>query len=136
MKHKEMGGRIRQRRIELDISASDLAAMLKMSKATIHRYENGDIRTIKLPIIESIARDLRCNPAWLVCKSERKEATKDVSGDARYNDIATVFDDVIQHIEFSENLTFNGKRLDQSGKGALLAGLKTIRDIAAYRFEK
>lgn len=39
-------------------------------KSTIHRYENGKINTIKIPVVESIALALNVNPSWIVGKPE------------------------------------------------------------------
>lgn len=70
MGYEDIGSRIKWRRQQLDMSAADLAAKLSLSKATIHRYENGEIRNIKMPVVVSISRALKCNPAWLVGKSD------------------------------------------------------------------
>lgn len=65
MERSIMAERIKQRREELNISVADLASRLSMSKATIHRYESGEIKNIKMPVIYSIARELDVTP-WMV----------------------------------------------------------------------
>ena len=120
MAHKEIGERIREIRHELDISAVELAESLHMSKATIHRYENGEIKTIKMPVIESIARELRCNPVWLIGKSERKESSKKSYGSDRYNDFTKLFDDLIQFFDYKENITCLGRKIERSDRMAVL----------------
>ncbi len=67
-----IGKRIKSRRKELGISVSDLSNVTGLSKATLHRYENGEIKRIKLPTIESIALKLDVNPMWLIGKSNNK----------------------------------------------------------------
>lgn len=47
MKNMEIGKRIRQQRKALNISVADVAAYTGLSKATIHRYENGEIKDIE-----------------------------------------------------------------------------------------
>ena len=45
------GDRIKQRRIELVLSVDDLAEKIGKSRATIYRYENGDIENMPTPIL-------------------------------------------------------------------------------------
>ena len=112
------------------MSVSELADRLQMSRATAHRWESGDIRNIKLPVIESIARELRCNPAWLIGKSDRKEIWSDASGNPRYNEITVLLEEVIQFVECSKNLTSCGSRIDSSKQRSLVAGLKVVLAVA------
>lgn len=77
---KEIGGRIKSRRDELDMTLDEVAAKVGVSKSTIQRYENGLIGRIKLPVIESIADALWISPDWLVGVSEEKTADPKVDG--------------------------------------------------------
>ena len=74
MTYEETGKRIKARRKELNISAATLAEKLGLSKATIHRYENGDIKNIKMPVLESMADVLKVNPLWLIGKTDNKDS--------------------------------------------------------------
>ena len=136
LEYKEIGTKIRERRQEISMSVFELANRLHMSKATIHRYESGDIKTIKLPVIESIARELRCNPAWLIGKSDRKETASDADGHVMYNDIVNLLDDIIQFIGYTEELSCCGERLKKEDKRSIIVGLSTIRDITLSRYKK
>lgn len=60
------GGRIKQRRIELGLTADDLALKIGKSRATIYRYENGDIENMPTPILEPLAKALETTPADLM----------------------------------------------------------------------
>lgn len=71
---KEIGGRIKSRRDELDMTLDEVASKVGVSKSTIQRYENGLIGRIKLPVIESIADALWISPDWLIGVSEEKTA--------------------------------------------------------------
>ena len=55
MLNDEIGKRIKQRRADIGLSAQQLADRLDFSKATIYRYESGEIKAIKLPVIQKIA---------------------------------------------------------------------------------
>lgn len=60
------GERIRQRRKELDISVDELADSIGKSRATVYRYENGDIEDMPIGIIEPLAKALRTTPDYLM----------------------------------------------------------------------
>ena len=77
---KEIGGRIKSRRDELDMTLDEVASKVGVSKSTIQRYENGLIGRIKLPVIESIADALWVSPDWLIGVSEEKTADPKVDG--------------------------------------------------------
>lgn len=62
----DIGNRIKQRRIELDISADELADMIGKSRATIYRYENGYIEKLPTTVLEPLAAALRTTPAYLM----------------------------------------------------------------------
>ena len=60
------GDRIKQRRLELGLTADDLAQKIGKSRATIYRYENGDIENMPTPILEPLAKALDTTPADLM----------------------------------------------------------------------
>lgn len=61
-----VGTRIKNKRKELKISADDLAKHIGVSRATIFRYENGDIEKMPAKTLELIAEYLRTTPAFLM----------------------------------------------------------------------
>ena len=60
------GERIKHRREMLGLSADDLAEKIGKNRATVFRYENGDIENVKLPIIAEIAKALDVSPGYLM----------------------------------------------------------------------
>lgn len=62
----KIGERIKQRRKELCMSAEKLGAILGKNRATIYRYENGDIENMPLDILEPIAAALQTTPQYLM----------------------------------------------------------------------
>ena len=60
------GDRIKQRRLELGLSADELALRIGKSRSTIYRYENGDIENMPTPILEPLAKALYTTPAQLM----------------------------------------------------------------------
>lgn len=99
MKNEEIGMRIQQRRKAMKISVVDIAAYTGLSKATIHRYENGEIQDIKLPVLEMIAAILDVNPLWLIGKTDRQERV-----DGKTYDICVALDQTISYVRDTPNL--------------------------------
>lgn len=74
MTNKEIGLRIKYARDLQDTTLDDVAKTVGVAKSTVQRYENGKIKTIKLPVVESIANALGVNPAWIIGKSDEMKA--------------------------------------------------------------
>ena len=60
-----IGERIKQRRLELGYTADALAKLLNKNRATIYRYENGDIENMPIDVLEPLAKALNTTPAYL-----------------------------------------------------------------------
>lgn len=73
----EVYERIKARRIELNLSADDVATALGVSRATVYRYESADIEKLPTQILMPLSSVLRCSPGWLM--GWEKEAPFDVS---------------------------------------------------------
>lgn len=111
MKNIKIGERIRQRRKALNISVVDVAAYTGLSKATIHRYESGDIKDIKLPVLETIAVILDVNPMWLIGKSETMERLE-----YKTTNLLIALDHVIDFVNKSPRLTAGTRQLTNHEK--------------------
>lgn len=61
-----IGKRIHDRRVELDLSVDDLAAMLGKNRATVYRYESDEIENFPMQIIEPLAKALKTTPAYIM----------------------------------------------------------------------
>ena len=61
-----IGERIKQRRLELGYTADSLAKLLNKNRATIYRYENGDIENMPIDVLEPLAKALNTTPAYLM----------------------------------------------------------------------
>lgn len=61
-----IGDRIKERRKKLDMTSDELADKLGKSRATIYRYENGDIKNLPTTILEPLAEALYTTPAYLM----------------------------------------------------------------------
>lgn len=93
--NKLIGNRIRLRREQLNLTQEELGAHLSLNKSTINRYESGEVKKIKLPILHALAKFLDVDPNWLALKTDDmgsflnlidKEKSAPVSEDALSND--------------------------------------------------
>lgn len=62
----DIGNRIKQRRLELELTADELADKVGKSRATIYRYENGYIENLPTTVLEPLAEALLTTPAYLM----------------------------------------------------------------------
>lgn len=62
----DIGNRIKERRQRLGLTADDLAEKVNKSRATIYRYENGDISKLPTTVLEPLAEALQTTPAYLM----------------------------------------------------------------------
>lgn len=122
---KEIGKRIKESREEVGISAVELAEVTGLNKATIHRYEKGDIKNIKLPVIESIANKLNINPSWIIGKSENKfvDDTKIVVDKNKIRDIDRLFSYMTSLIKL-EGILIEGEPADSESAQALIDAME------------
>ena len=60
------GKRIKDRRLELGLSAEQLAPMVGLSAATIYRYENGDIKKVNTHKLQALANALKTTGPYLM----------------------------------------------------------------------
>ena len=61
-----IGDRIKERRISLGFSATELGDRIGKDRSTIYRYEKGDIENLPFDILEPIANVLHTTPAYLM----------------------------------------------------------------------
>lgn len=61
-----IGETIRKKRIEIGYSVDELADLLGKNRATIYRYEKGDIENLPITTLEPLAKALKITPAELM----------------------------------------------------------------------
>ncbi|SCJ86906.1 anaerobic benzoate catabolism transcriptional regulator [uncultured Eubacterium sp.] len=88
-----IGERIKNRRIEAGLSVEDLASKLGKNRATIYRYENGDIGNLPISILEPIAKVLCTTPAYLMGYETNLETNTDFIAELMQDS------DMIEHIK-------------------------------------
>lgn len=76
-----IGKKIKDLRTELNMSVDELAAKLGKNRATIYRYEKGDIGNLPLDVLEPLATALQTTPAYLMGWEDKKENSQITIGD-------------------------------------------------------
>lgn len=69
----QIGERIKNRRNELGISVDELAVCIDKNRATIYRYEKGDIENLPVAVLEPLAKALHTTPAYLMGWTENPD---------------------------------------------------------------
>lgn len=62
----EISKKIKELRLKYNITMDDLAEKIGKNRATIYRYENGDIENLPTSIIEPLAKALHTTPGYLM----------------------------------------------------------------------
>ncbi|WP_232751407.1 helix-turn-helix domain-containing protein [Macrococcoides caseolyticum] len=109
-----VGARIKKLRIKRNVSADDLAKAVGVSRATIFRYENGDIEKMPATTLEKIAKYLFTTPAYLMGWEEDNSNSNDHNEiaetiAAHIDDDATEeeIEEILAYIEMRRNLRNN-----------------------------
>lgn len=71
----KVGQRIKDRRKLLKMSADELGEKIGKNRATVYRYENGDIENLPIEMLEPIAEALDTTPLYLMGWDSDKEET-------------------------------------------------------------
>jgi len=71
-----IGKRIKDRRVELGLSADQLAEKLGKNRATVYRYEGDEIENLPLSVIVPLADALQVSPAYLMGWTDETEPAK------------------------------------------------------------
>ena len=111
-----VGKRMKSRRKEIGISVEELATKTNKSRATLYRYENGDIENAPYTILEPIAKALQTTPSYLMGLTDNPhieiQARSFMPNDDFYNSLpkttTATFNDVIRAIP-----TFSKDELDK-----------------------
>ena len=72
-----IGERVKQRRLQLGMSADDLAKKINKNRATVYRYESEYIEKLPTTILIPLAEALHTTPAYLMGWEEAPEYTKE-----------------------------------------------------------
>lgn len=76
-----VGKRIKERRNELHMSVDELAVKLNKNRATIYRYEKGEIENLPIDVLEPLAKALDTTPQYLMGWDKKLSGMRMADGD-------------------------------------------------------
>ena len=108
-----IGNRIKKRRIELGLTVDDLANRINKNRATIYRYEKGDIESLPTSILEPLAKALNTTPEYLIGWVEEPITSKEskvinVLGRVAAGTPLNAIEEIIDTEEITEDLAKTG----------------------------
>lgn len=118
------GERIRQLRIEHQMTQEELGARIGVQKAAIYKYENGLVVNLKRSILEKLAIVLDTTPTYLM-GMEDSEQQANIQLTSQQSTLLAAFDQLndegqAKAVEYVEDLVLTGryKKCPASGVGA------------------
>lgn len=101
----DIGKKIKERRTELNLAANYVADKIEKSRATLYRYENGDIEKMPISILKPLADVLKTTPAELMG-----------------------FTDNIQFNDAELNLIKDFRKLNEQGQDYIMQTIDMVKD--------
>lgn len=101
----DIGSRIKQRRVELRMSADHLAKVIGKDRSTVYRYESGAIDKVNSEIIVLLAKALDTTPSYLMGLNTQDEETiaSFISAKGMQMRHAVEWRNELGHIEFTDD---------------------------------
>lgn len=81
-----IGERIKARRIELGLSAEEVARKIGKDRSTVYRYESNDIVKLPTTVLEPLARALNTTPAELMGYGDNEKYIRLISSSSASSD--------------------------------------------------
>jgi len=75
MEDNVLGQKIRNRREELGLTLDEVSRKIGVAESTMHRYETGEIRSLKYETLVKLAEVLRVYPMYFFGFDEKKPGT-------------------------------------------------------------
>lgn len=127
-----IGQKIKELRKQLNMSVDDLAAKLGKNRATVYRYEKGDIENLPLDVLEPLAKALETTPGYLMGWEEEKKISN--PDEATVGDVIRILrlENKLSLQEFSDELGIPIERLDRYETGTEQIPVSIINAIAEH----
>ena len=125
------GKRLKETREGLNISAEELAEAIGVNKATIHRYETGYFKSIKLDKLDKIAEFLNVSKSYLTGDSKDKYFKESFTTvfEAKPKELSEILDISIDLLT-QDNILVEGKPVNQDNLKALINYMEFILESA------
>lgn len=106
-----IGERISKRRQELGLTADEIAEKLGKSRATVYRYENGEIESLPTTVLEPLAKVLRTTPAFLMGWTDNPDGGSSEREQAEKKSAPELSETDREALELFRQLSEDGKKL-------------------------
>jgi len=84
---RNIGGTIKERREQLGLTLEQVGDYIGVGKATVQRYESGEIHNLKQETIEKLSEILKVSPSYLMGWEEKKPNTlADIFANEEFSD--------------------------------------------------
>ena len=120
------GERIKARREALGLSVGELASRLNKNRATIYRYENGDIEDMPITVLEPLAKALNTTPAYIMGWEEEPmdfETLLNALNEARSRPDSPEITEAVEKLINPEPrvviMGYNGRRMEFTDKASI-----------------
>lgn len=124
------GSRLKEIRESRNISAEELADAIGVNKATVHRYESGYFKSIKMDRLDKIAEFLNVSKNYLTGESNDKYFNETIQSvfevkPKELSDILNISIDLLSQ----DNILLKGKPVDQDNLNALIKYMEFILNL-------
>ena len=125
------GRRLKEVREGLNISAEELAEAIGVNKATIHRYETGYFKSIKLDRLDKIAEFLNVSKSYLTGDSKDKYFKESFTTvfEAKPKELSEILDISIDLLN-QDNILVEGKPVNKNNLKSLINYMEFILESA------
>lgn len=125
------GRRLKETREGLNISAEELAEAIGVNKATIHRYETGYFKSIKLDRLDKIAEFLNVSKSYLTGDSKDKYFKESFTTvfEAKPKELSEILDISIDLLT-QDNILVEGKPVNKDNLKSLINYMEFILESA------
>ena len=125
------GKRLKEVREGLNISAEELAEAIGVNKATIHRYETGYFKSIKLDRLDKIAEFLNVSKSYLTGDSKDKYFKESFTTvfEAKPKELSEILDISIDLLT-QDNILVEGKPVNKDNLKSLINYMEFILESA------
>lgn len=125
------GSRLKALRESRNISADELAKAIGVNKATVHRYETGYFKSIKMDKLEGISKFLNVSINYLTGEADYKYFNKtiDLVFDTKPTEISDILNISLNMLN-QDNISNNGKPVKQDDINSLIKYIEFILETS------
>ena len=129
--------RLKEVRENRNISAEELAEAIGVNKATVHRYEAGYFKSIKLDRLDKIAEFLNVSKSYLVGDSDSKYYKETFTSvfEAKPRELSEILDISIDLLT-QDNILVEGKPANKDNLKALIKYMEFMLELSKHDKEE